>query len=61
MASGSGVVMCSDVEEEEVHVGRTCVVGIIGGLKAFDVPDSTAAIRSTFLALEDMIEAITSR
>ena len=58
MARGSGLVMYSadDDDDDDVHVGRTCVV-ICGGLKACDVPVSTAAASKTrFLVPAVMVD-----
>lgn len=57
MARGSGLVMYSaDDDDDVVHVGRTCVV-ICGELKACDVPVSTAAASKTrFLVPAVMVD-----
>jgi len=59
VARGSGLVMYSadDDDDDVVHVGRTCVV-ICGGLKACDVPTSTAASKTRFLVPAVMVDAI---
>jgi len=45
-----------DDDDDDVHVGRTCVV-ICGGLKACDVPPSTAAASKTrFLVPAVMVD-----
>jgi len=55
VARGSGLVMYS-ADDDDVHVGRTCVV-ICGGLKACDVPTSTAAASKTrFLVPAVMVD-----
>jgi len=59
VARGSGAAMYSDDDDDDddVQVGRTCVF-FIGGLKAFDVPASTAIDKSKFLVLAVMVEDV---